>query len=379
VRVLIVIDDLRRAGAQRVIVQEIQALHPDRVDFHVVALAHITEPNFTRELSQLGVGLDYLPGWGLLDPRRVLALRRLISRLEPDLVHTHLSYANILGALAATLAGRPVIVSLHNVDINQLRWPSAKRSLEGFIIGHWAACIVVVCASLRVPTTRNFDVPLYRTVVVPNGIDPATIRLSGDFDRTRKREELGVSPGEKLMCTVARLEPSKGHRFLIHALAVLQARHIDDQIRLAIIGGGSEEDSIRQLIRSLSLSDRVVLLGIREDVSEIIAASDLFVLPSLNEGLSQALLEAMALSTPVIATNVGGTPDIVAPGHTGWRVVPGQPVALADAIQQALGRPDTAAAYARAAHTLATQGFSLQSHLSRLQSVYDDVAWTAQH
>jgi Glycosyltransferase Family 4 len=118
VRVLIVIDDLRMAGAQRVITEEVRELHPARVEFHVAALAHTREPDFAGELCRLDVPLHYIPGSGLIDPRRVFALRRLIDDVQPDLVHTHLTYANILGTLAAVLAGRPVVSSLHNVDVN---------------------------------------------------------------------------------------------------------------------------------------------------------------------------------------------------------------------------------------------------------------------
>jgi glycosyltransferase involved in cell wall biosynthesis len=184
---------------------------------------------------------------------------------------------------------------------------------------------------------------------------------------------LGVSQSEQLVCSVARLEKSKGHHFLLQALALLQSRAAAPGLRLVLIGGGSEERSLRELARRLGLDHRVDFLGIRHDVSEVIAASDLFVLPSLNEGLSQALLEAMALGTPVVATNVGGTRDVLVPGRTGWRVPPAQPAALANAIQQALARPLAANTYARAAHTLVSQGFNLATHVSRLQSLYAGV------
>ena len=373
-RVLIVIDDLRRAGAQRVIVQEIQALHPHAIHFQVVALNRVPEPSFERDLTSVRVRVDYLPGAGLLDVRRVAALRRLIMQLNPDLVHTHLTYANVLGTLAAVLAGRPVVASLHNFDTNQLRWPTLKRSLEGFVLRHWASCNVFVCATSRRATSRTFGVPEHRTALVQNAVDPASIRLPSAFDRTHKRLELGVLPDEQLVSCVARLEPSKGHRFLLAALAILVSRSPRSRIRLALIGGGPEEQRIRELAVELGIADRLMLLGIRDDVAEILSASDLFVLPSLNEGLSQALLEAMALCVPVVATNVGGTPDVVQPGRTGWRVMPGEPRALADAIQQALAKPDTAAAYARAAHAFITQGFSLPTHLSTLQAVYRSFA-----
>lgn len=373
-RVLIVIDDLRRAGAQRVVMQEIRALHPHAVEFHVVTLARAPEPSFEGEILRLGVRLQHLPGSGMIDPRRAIALSRLIGHLDPDLVHTHLTYSNVLGTLAAAVARRPAIASLHNMDTNQLRWPTAKRWLEGFVLRNWAACSVLVSAGAREPTSVHFRLRPERTVVIANAVDPRTIQLPDTFERSQKRQALSVRPDERLICNVARLEPSKGHRFLMQALALLCTRVPDYPLRLVLVGGGSEADRIAALTRRLGVADRVAMLGIREDASQIIAASDLFVQASLNEGLSQALLEAMALATPVVATNVGGTSDVVQPGRTGWRVVPGHAVALANAIQQALAAPAQAAAYARAARTLVTQGFSLQLHVLQLQTLYQSMA-----
>src|SRR6267378_3304183 len=217
-RVLLVIDDLRRAGAQRVIAQEVRALHPQHVVFQVAALAHQPEPTFVPELNEMGVTIEYVPGAGLVDLRRVSAVAQLIDHFQPDLVHTHLSYANILGTLGSTQAHRPVVASLHNVDTNQQRWATPKRLLEGTVLSRWATRVVVVSESAGPATVRRFRVPSDRTVVLPNAVDRASVDLPVDYDRARRRTELGVSRNERLLCTVGRLERSKGHRFLLHAL-----------------------------------------------------------------------------------------------------------------------------------------------------------------
>jgi len=372
-RVLIVIDDLRKAGAQRAVVQEIRALHPRHVEFHVAALACVAGSTFASDLARQGVSVDYIPGSGLVDPRRVAALVGIIERTRPDLVHTHLTYANILGSLASAVARRPVVASLHNVDVNQVSSSRAKCRLEGFVLRHLASRIVVVAAGARAETSRNFDVPVDRIAVVPNGIDPLSVALPAQFDRAEKRRQLGIRPGEQVLCSVARLDESKGHRYLLGALAVLQARQTELRIRSLLVGGGPELGRIRELGTTLGLGEQIALLGVRADVAEIVAASDVFVLPSLNEGLSQALLEAMALGTPVVATNVGGTPDAVEPGRTGWCVPPAAPVALADAIQHSLEEPLTAINYAHAARAMVAERFPIAAHVSRLQTLYECV------
>src|SRR3984893_2912609 len=223
-RVVLVIDDLRIAGAQRVIVQEARALHPRRIEFNVVALAADPDPSFTVELRALGVSVSHLPGRGLRDMHRVSALADLIRRVRPDLVHTHLTYANILGTLAARLAGRPCVASIHNVDSNQLKFATPKRWLEGLVLRRWATRVAVVAEGIRVGVARNFGVPLDHLLALPNAIDPCTVSLPAHFDRVEMRNALGWAPGESLVCAVGRLDPSKGQAFFLRALAEVHAR-----------------------------------------------------------------------------------------------------------------------------------------------------------
>ena len=148
-RVVLVIDDLRIAGAQRVIVQEARALHPRRVAFSVGALAPDADPSFTPELKAIGVEVSHVPGRGMRDVKRAAVLTDLIRRSRPDLVHTHLTYANILGTLAARLARRPSVASIHNVDSNQLKLATPKRWLEGLLLRRCATRVVVVAEGAR--------------------------------------------------------------------------------------------------------------------------------------------------------------------------------------------------------------------------------------
>jgi glycosyltransferase involved in cell wall biosynthesis len=209
---------------------------------------------------------------------------------------------------------------------------------------------------------------------LPNAIDPCTVRLPVGYNRARTRHELGSVPGESLLCNVGRLDPSKGHAFFLRALAELRARNPGLPFRALLVGDGPQNDALQRLAASLGLAERVHLLGVRRDVAEIVAASDVFVLASMNEGLSQAVLEAMVLGTPVVATDVGGISDAVIPGRTGWLVTAGDPIGLATAIDQALGDEPEATKRAAAARLLIQRQFSLSSHLVRLEDLYRGVA-----
>jgi glycosyltransferase involved in cell wall biosynthesis len=170
------------------------------------------------------------------------------------------------------------------------------------------------------------------------------------------------------------LDPSKGHPSLLRALAELRVRNPDHRFTALLVGDGPRKHDLHRLAEGLGLSDRVRLLGVRRDVAEIVAASDVFVQASLNEGLSQAMLEAMALGVPVVATDVGGTSDAVVPGDTGWLIRAGDASGLATAIDQALGDKEEATTRASAARELIQRQFSLTSHLARLEDLYRGVA-----
>jgi glycosyltransferase involved in cell wall biosynthesis len=323
------------------------------------------------EITSCGTTVSYLAGRGLLDVGRLARLARLIRGLGPDLVHTHLSYANILGVLAARLAGRPAVASIRNVTTDQTRFDRSKRIIQSVILRLLADRVIVVARTAVAETQRNFRLPQDRLTVLPNAIDQNRLHLPADFDRTTKRRELAISVDEAVICTVARLDPGKGHRFLLRAAATLRQRY--PAARYLVVGTGRDDDALRAQAAALGVADIVKFLGLRRDVPEILAASDLFVLPSLNEGLSRAMLEAMAVGTPVVATDVGGAADVLISNQTGWLVPPGDPAALAGAIGEALRDPQQAFTYARRATTLVREHYGVGPHVAHLEAIYRDV------
>ena len=369
-RVLVVVDDLRVSGAQRQIAEEARALDRARVALSIVSLAVAPGPSLAPQIEVAGVPIAVLPGKGIVDPRRLRQLVRLMRRVQPDIVHTQLSYANILGLLAARLAGRPAVASLQNVTTNQGRLDGPKRTLERLAL-RLAERTIVVAEGAREETQRSFRLPPERIAVLPNAVDLARLDLPVEFDRDEVRRELGGRPSSRLICVIARLTPDKGHDLLLQAAAALASRH--PGIRYLFVGTGVEEGRLRRLAGDLGLAEVVAFLGVRDDVPRIVAASDLFVLPSLNEGLSLAMLEAMAIGTPVVATRVGGAADVIEPGRTGWIVPPGQPTSLADAIDEALRAPGRAAEYARRARNRVRSEFAVERHVELLEAIYRDV------
>jgi len=242
------------------------------------------------------------------------------------------------------------------------------------VLRRLATRVAVVAEGVRTPVARNFGVPLSHLTTLSNAIDQGTVRLPPAYDRVQMRRALGCDLGESLLCNVGRLDQSKGQADFVRALAEMRARNRDRTFHALLVGDGPRKDDLQCLAASLGLADRVHLLGVRRDVAEIVAACDVFVQASLNEGLSQAMLEAMALGIPVVATDAGGTSDAVRPGETGWLVPPADAPGLATAIEQALMDTREASTRAAAARQLIQRQFSLTRHLARLEDLYRSVA-----
>jgi len=370
-RVTVVIDDLRVAGAQRVLAEEARAFDPCAVALQVVALADPPGRSLASEIASSGVPITYAVGRGLLDVRRIIRLARLIRSQRANLVHTHLTYANILGGLAAGLARRPLVASMHGLTTDQPRFNEVKRMVESIILRSLADPCIVVSKSALDETSRNFRLPRDRIELLPNALDLGALRIPASFDRAAKRRELGVAPGDKAICTIARLDPDKGHRVLLGVAETLSSRH--PRARYLFVGAGRAQQELQEVAAAARVAQRVSFLGVREDVPEILAASDLFVLPSLSETYSVAVREAMALGTPVVATRLPGIVEVVVPGETGWLVRPGEPGELASAIDEALSDPQRAATCAERARKFIQDQCAVGPHIARLEAIYRNV------
>lgn len=258
-----------------------------------------------------------------LDLRSVVVLRRALARLAPDLVHLHTGRATWLGGLAAWRAGVPAITT-RRMD-RRVRPGPRTGLIYGTLVRRAAAISPAVAECLRAG-----GVDSARIVLIPSTIDPARVRPARGRDVVRG--ELGAGPRDVVLVSLAALHARKGLDVLVDALAELARRGCTPHAWLA--GEGEERGALERRISERGLADRVRLLGRREDVGDLLAGADLFVLPAHREGLGVAALEAMAAGRPVVATRVGGLADAVVEGRTGLLVPPGDAAALAAAIER---------------------------------------------
>lgn len=319
--------------------------------------------------SQLQRALETsgIPIWPLgkklgLDPAMIGNLRSLIRKLQPRILHTHLASLRYVVPAVAGLRNPPRIVhTVHRVAERDteawFRWPQ-----------RWCMrrCGEVVAVSDEVANSCSRVYHRLRVSVIPNGIPLANRDY---FSRARfdVRRSLGIDNDCFVFCCVARLRAVKNHNALIRAFAGMAAR---SGAHLLVAGDGELRKELEALAQTLQVATRVHFLGERDDVTQILAASDAFVLSSLSEGIPLSVLEAMAAGLPVIVTSVGGLPEVVRNGVEGFLVPPGNLEALENAMMQLVHNCSARSDMSRAAADTISQRFDARVMVGSYLSIY---------
>ena len=362
VTVLHVIDTLGLGGAERFLVNLVRYL--DREHYHPIVAWLSAEGPFARDLRAAGVEVVGIRARGHRDPRAIRRLYSLMRERRVDILHTHLFVDGFYGRLAALWARVPVrVVTQQNAyDDPQLRLPAwqiwANRALVPF-----TQRFVAVSQAAKQYLIEVEWVPEDKIRVLPNAIEPPP-PVAEEVVR-RLRQQWGNGP---LLGTVARLEPQKGLDTLLKAVALLKQRNAE--VRCIIVGEGKARTELEAQARTLGIADAVLFVGTRRDIPAVLAALDVFVLPSRFEGLSLALLEAMAAGCPVVATAVSGSVEVVHDGETGLLVPPGDAKALAEAVYRLLTNSELARRVALAGKELVLKHYTIEPIAGRYEEIY---------
>jgi len=276
-------------------------------------------------------------------------------------VHTHLYHAGVIGRLTAKIIGiQRVVVHQHGVE----RARSSIRSLLDRITSPMVSQYVATCQAVADVMQQREGIPGSKITVIYNGVE-----LSDPTNAIFRKplHDRGSSP-MKIIC-IGRLSPEKGHYILLEALADLKTCVVSNQ--LILIGEGKQHSALAERSAQPDLAGRVNILGTRSDIPEQLAKADIFVLPSDWEGVSMALLEAMAAGLPVVATAVGGTPEVVVDGKTGFLVPPHDSGRLADALSRLLLDPDLRQRMGQAGRERAFEQFNILHTVQQTQALYE--------
>jgi len=297
----------------------------------------------------------------LFNPLALVRLVRLLRREGVTILQTHGARANVYGRLAGRLAGVPCIVStVHNsiqdYEVGRLTQWLYRTVLQ--VTTPLAHRIICVSEATRRDVVGDCPGAAARAVTIPNGVDRARYERAGHGERVRAQWRCGDGP---VLVVVARLTEQKGQRYLIEALPAL----LSDWPTLSclFVGEGECRESLQQLARQINVAQACRFVGATEAAGDFYAAADVVVLPSLSEGFPFAVLEALALSKPVVATRVNGVPEIIEDGRTGLLVPPRDVPALAAAIRRVLQDADAAARMSRAGQARVAAEFTVERML----------------
>jgi glycosyltransferase involved in cell wall biosynthesis len=292
--------------------------------------------------------------------RLALAMKRKNCRL----IHCHDAHSAAIGAAAASLAKVPLRIMSRRVD-----FPLKNNALSRMKYLKDVSCIVAISEGVREVLLKG-GIPLEKIEVIPSGIDFSAYEYPASRDYLRK--ELSFEKDDYLVGIIAHLADHKGHRYLIEATKILKEKA--PKIKVIIVGEGPLRLDLDQQVNRSGVEDMVFFLGFREDVPQILASLDLFVLSSYLEGLGTVLMDAMASSLPVVATRVGGIPEVVKDGLTGILVPPRNVEALAEAILHLYSSRDLAARMGKEGHDVVHRNFSAQAMAGKVADLYERLA-----
>ena len=368
IKVLEMIDQPFLGGGQITLLSLAKGLDKDK--FEILTASGGGGP-LVDELGKLGVphiSIDIRKSSG---PGAVVRIAAALGRVGIDVLHTHGGVAGLYGRLAAKKAGIPAVVhTLHGIHYLHYRNPLLKWAfivLERRLSRSTDAVIFVSQADLRKGMKLRLA-PAGKARLIRNGIDPAGM-IPG-FDRAAKKIELG-SAGRPLIVAVSRLHRQKGLKYLLRAVPLI--REEIPAVKVVIAGGGPLESKLASAVRRLRIGESAALLGERKDAREVLAAADVFVLPSLWEGLPYVLVEAAALGKPIVATDIDGVREVVRSGETGVLVQPRDPGGLAAALILLLRDRDLAGQLGERARRDIPSAFALERMVRETEALYLEV------
>lgn len=356
------ITELSTGGAQSALFRLLSQLDRSRFMPSVVCLYN-GDGAMAKQIRELGITVTEL---GMTSKARLDAFGRfyrLLRQEQPLILHSWMFHANIPGRVVGRLARVPIIISSERTmgqegqvrrRLNRLTTPLANR---------------VICVSERVAefAAHEIGIPAQKLVVVPNGID--LTHYCSLPSQAKARTAFNLPAEGPIIGAIGRPRPVKGYNFLLDAWVQVTQAHPD--AHLLFVGDGPDQFALQAQAKQLGLQERVTFLGDQLNIPHLLPALDLLALPSLHEGMPNVALEAMAASLPVVATAVGGTPEVVIDGETGILVPSRDAIALAEALSALINDPIKAKAMGHAGRQRIETHFSLTTTVQQTELLYD--------
>lgn len=367
-KILWMIDSLGHGGAERLTLAILERFDRERFDLRVCALQERGGNPVAKDLQNAGIPVDLLGIPTLRHPANLFKITTYLRRHKPQLIHAQLEFSIILGSLAARLMGIPCVATLHTLDNPQEQRARWRYRITLAALKHLCNRSIGVSKITRLHYLRDGKIPDEKIITLYNGIDLSIYKDTSTEERIAKRKEFGLAPDSVVAVTVAVLREPKGIQFMLQAMAQLRETH--PNLQYLIVGDGEHGPALKEMARNLGLTTQVIFAGQRKDIHEILPACDFFVLPTLTEALPTVLMEAMAAQKAVIASNVGGVPEMIEDGVNGRLLPPGDVSALAHACAQLAENSALRKAWGTAGQAICQKKFNIQAQITALEALY---------
>jgi sugar transferase (PEP-CTERM/EpsH1 system associated) len=370
IRVMHVVNALSLAGMEHGVIKQVNRLDPTRFAPSICCLAFRREE--TLSVLDARVGVHELRKGAGRDLSLVPRLAALMRRERVEIVHSHNWQTFFYSVAAAALAAIPLRVHGHH-GREAAAAPARQARLSRWLARR-VSRLVAVSGNLGRELIEEWGVPAERVTVIPNGVDLDGFAHPGPVEE--EREALGLAPEHRVIITVGGLRPVKDFPTLIRAFARVHAERRES--RLVIVGGergGGSQSELEALADSLGVRSAVIFPGVRQDIPRLLALADVYVNSSVFEGMSNTILEAMAASRPVVATDVGGNPELVRDGVTGYLVPRSDPGPLAARLVEVLSDPGLAKALGARGRALVESEHAMARMVTAYEDCYEDLVW----
>jgi len=367
-------------GAEHQLMRNVRAIDTSRFEN---ILCCVEKPgDLALEASKQGMTLFSLdtrgkPQW----PRAILRLVRIVRAQKIDLIHTSLFDADVIGGIAGKICGVPVISTVCNIGgeperlldnphVNQFKLALTTK-LWGLALRTCHQSCIAISDAVKDSAIKTYGVPESRIAVIYRSLVPGWDHASVSQDAAALRHGLGLDDAGPLLLNVARFYPQKGQKYLIQAMPDIVRQFPRSHLLMA--GDGPLRESLMSLSRELGIEGHITFLGRRTDVRCLLELADIFVFPSLFEGLGGALVEATGAGKPCVATRVGPIPEVVEHGKSGLLVPSQSPEALAQAIGQLVNDPELARAMGQRGKRIAAEKFGISRNIKLLEGLYQRI------
>lgn len=362
IKIIRVVVGLNQGGVQQMILNLFKGLNKDL--FEPIALAIENNGAIGGEIEREGFRVINL---GLerksLSFIKILnTLRRVFTEEKPVIVHASSYYPSVYARVAAKFSGVPILISHEHVVFKTKR---PKRQVISHLVSRFTDLHIAVGQGVKEQVINWYKIPESKIEIIYNGVDTNIFKRTLTIENAKNKLDLPLD--SFVIGHVGRLDPEKGHRFLFQALRDIKEKL---KIKCIVVGTGRHENNIKQLAKDYGVQDVTTFLGLRRDIPDLLSAMDVFVLPSLQEGFSNSLIEAMAVGCPSISTNIEGNNEAITDGKHGFLVPVCNSNALGSAIVKLHANKEARIKISEAAKKRVKEQFNLNKHIDKIEKAY---------